>query len=65
MYKDTNKIKIKDCHDDSLWYRNKVGEVYSVEYWGKGEVYVKTGDSYNTGNFVQSEDLEIMREVKK
>ena len=65
MYADTSKIRVVDCRDNSLWYRNKVGEVYSVEYWGQGEAYVKTGDSYNTGNFIQVEDLEIVREMKK
>ena len=65
MYFDTSKVKVVECKDKTLWYNDKIGEVFQVGYWGRGEVYVKTGDSYNTGNFIQAEDLEIIREEKQ
>ena len=55
-------VKIVDCEDRSLWYSDKVGQEFRVEYWGKEEVYVKTGDSYNTGNFIRAHDLEMVKE---
>ena len=61
MYFDATKVKIVDCHDSKRWYADKIGEEFHVSYWGKGEVYVKTQDSYNTGNFILAKDLEVVK----
>ena len=57
-----SKIRVISCGDESLWYNDKIGQEFVVSYWGTSEVYVKTGDYYNTGNFVRSEDLEVVKE---
>ena len=61
MYADTTKVRITDCHDKSLWYQNRVGEIFEVSYWTNREVYVKTHDSYNTGNFIQIDNVELVK----
>ena len=59
MSEHKRKVRIVDCHDNSKWYNDRIGEVFEVCYWGMEEVYVKTGDSYNTGNFINAHDLEM------
>ena len=52
------KVKVKDCHDPSLWYSDKIGMSFDLVYCTEREVYVRTEDSYNTGNFICNENIE-------
>lgn len=58
------KVKIKKCSKFDYWYANKVGEVFSLvrpdmqydRYW------VRTGDEFNTLNYVEAQDLDLIFE---
>ena len=52
------KVRIVDCDDDRKWYQKRVGEIFDALYFTDKEVYVKTNDSYNTGNFICNENYE-------
>lgn len=59
-----SKIRIKDSKDTLYWYSDRIGETFNVVRVEKidGVVYywVKTGDKYNTLNFVLDSDAEII-----
>ena len=52
------KIRIVDCDDDRKWYQKRIGEIFDALYFTDKEVYVKTNDSYDTGNFISNENYE-------
>lgn len=43
-----------------VWYEQAVGQVFEVIYETPSEYYVKTGDSMNTGNFIQKSDAKVL-----
>jgi hypothetical protein len=55
-------IQIKQCRDHLLWYSSRIGEVFKIVkvdhiedmYW------VRTGDAWNTLNFVYSVDCDLL-----
>lgn len=51
---------VERCSDDSYWYADKIGQVFPLVSYGDTESYVKTGDSYNTGNYIQNTDWGLM-----
>ena len=52
------KVKVSDCKDNTLWYSDKIGQSFEVVYCTESEIYVRTEDSYNTGNFISNENIE-------
>lgn len=56
------KVKIVSCDDPLKWYAQKIGQSFPVVSWGDVETYVKTHDSYNTGNFISNCDFEVENE---
>lgn len=59
------KAKIVSCDDSRKWYSHKIGQSFPVVSCGDIETYVKTHDSYNTGNFISNCDLEIEYEKEE
>ena len=51
---------VERCSDDSYWYADKIGQVFPLVSYGDTESYVKTGDSYNTGNYIQNKDWDLL-----
>lgn len=51
---------IERCSDETYWYSGKVGELFPLVRIGEQESYVKTGDSYNTGNYIQNKDWDLV-----
>jgi hypothetical protein len=43
-----------------VWYEHAVGQVFEVIYETQQEYYVRTGDSMNTGNFIQKSDAKVL-----
>jgi hypothetical protein len=58
-------VKIISCDDSRKWYAHKIGQSFPVVSWGDVETYVRTYDSYNTGNFISNSDLEIEYEKEE
>ena len=60
------KIKILRCKDGMIWYNTRIGEVFDVQFIQQegscGVVYlwVRTGDAYNTLNWVDEKDVEYV-----
>lgn len=56
------KVKvIRKPSASRVWYERHVGEVFEVLYETDQEFYVKTGDEYNTGNFIQKSDAQEVK----
>ena len=56
------KVKvIKEPVASRVWYERHIGEVFEVLYETDQEFYVKTGDEYNTGNFIQKSDAQEVK----
>jgi hypothetical protein len=51
---------VERCSDETYWYADKIGQVFPLVRYGEIESYVKTGDSYNTGNYIQNADWELI-----
>ena len=61
------KIQIKSCSDALFWYNKRIGEVFEI-YRIVDEYWVRTGDYYNTTNFVLFKDADVLQssaEVQK
>lgn len=43
-----------------VWYEHAVGQVFEVLYETEREYFVKTGDEFNTGNFIQKTDAKVL-----
>ena len=49
-----------------LWYNTKIGEVFDVQFiqqegsYGVVYLWVRTGDAYNTLNWVDEKDVEYV-----
>ena len=43
-----------------VWYEHAVGQMFDVVYETQQEYYVRTGDSMNTGNFIQKSDAKVL-----
>lgn len=60
------KIKILRCKDGMLWYNTRIGEVFDVQFiqqegsYGVVYLWVRTGDAYNTLNWVDEKDVEYV-----
>ena len=50
---------IERCSDASYWYSDKVGQMFPLVRFGDTESYVRTGDSYDTGNYIQNVDFKL------
>ena len=50
---------IERCSDASYWYSDKVGQMFPLVRFGNTESYVRTGDSYDTGNYIQNVDWKL------
>lgn len=51
---------VERCSDPTYWYADKIGQEFPLVSKGDIESYVKTGDSYNTGNYIQNTDWDLM-----
>jgi len=51
---------VERCSNETYWYADKIGQVFPLVSYGEIESYVKTGDSYNTGNYIQNEDWDLI-----
>lgn len=66
------RIRINKATDTSAWYNNRVGESFTVERFEQNrdpsqgipeDVYwVRTGDAYNTLNYIRASDAEVAPE---
>lgn len=56
------KIRVVKASDAFYWYASKIGQEFEVEYLTKdsGVAYcwVRSGDSYNTINFIKADDCD-------
>jgi hypothetical protein len=51
--------RVDKCSDNFYWYADKIGEYFPIQYFGATETYVRTLDSYNTGNYIQNDDYTV------
>lgn len=51
--------RVDKCSDSSYWYADKIGKFFTIERFGQEETYVRTLDSYNTGNYIQNDDYTV------
>lgn len=56
-------IAIKSCTDPSMWYIHKIGQSFKVIGVDNTGVWVRTGDCWNTSNFIRPVDATT--EIKK
>ena len=60
------KIKIVHCSDPRLWYNDRLNEIFTlvdVEWNKNSEVtffWVRTGDEWNTSNWIHQTDAEYV-----
>ena len=60
------KIKIVRCSDTRLWYNDRINEIFTlvdVEMNKNSEVaffWVRTGDEWNTSNWIHRTDAEYV-----
>ena len=59
MSKAIEYAMVESCSDPKYWYADKIGQVFPIVSYGESESYVKTGDSYNTGNYIQNKDWDL------
>jgi hypothetical protein len=53
------KIKIINCKDMLLWYRNRIGEEFEVQFIEDKAYWTREGGTYNALNWVYKEDATI------
>jgi len=51
--------RVDKCTKRDTWYKDKIGEFFPIERFGQDETYVRTLDSYNTGNYIQNDDYTV------
>lgn len=49
-------VMIRSCVDSSMWYRDKVGQTFRIIGSDSDGIWVRTGDEWNTSNFIRWED---------
>lgn len=52
------KIIILKCSDTLLWYNRKIGCTFDAGEVGNGIYWVRTGDEFNTLNYILAEDAD-------
>lgn len=61
------KIRVNKFSDGLYWYATKLGIEFEVSYVTKENskkmYWVRTGDAYNTLNFVLAEDAEVIEDI--
>ncbi len=62
-------VRVLKCsHDTRVWYNFRIGEIFNVyrkEYdyvTGITYIWVRTGDEYNTLNWIDEDDVEYVKE---
>jgi hypothetical protein len=53
------KIKIIKCKDMLLWYRNRIGEEFEVQFVEDKAYWTREGGTFNALNWVYKEDATI------
>ena len=56
---------VTDCSNSTYWYADKIGQEFPLVRKGDVESYVKTFDSYNTGNYIQNQDWDLIVRPKE
>ena len=57
------QIKIIQCSDSLLWYKNYIGSIFEVEHVLQSECWVREPDGvFKCLNFVKQGDYEIYKE---
>ncbi len=54
------KIKITDCSNSMLWYRDRIGEEFIVYYVEDKAYWTREGGTYNALNWVYKNDCKIV-----
>lgn len=65
MRKANEYARVDVCADPHRWYSDKIGHVFPIVRLGPTETYVRTGDEWDTGNFIQNDEYTLLVTVRR